>query len=339
MRLKEKCEEMKSGDRRVLAWRLADGEEEYRLFLFLMDRKIRRFEMEKEGRAVSGDIYRANILEYSANIDAFYLDIGNGEKVFLPAGGKKEKGYRTVRIVTAAHGSKLAKASEKLGLGAEEEKELNEKVSHMPGCGLLKRGRDGVSAGLEFLADGGGKFLSEDKALAGEAVKLCSERGLGAQGVEAQLYEDADVPLTLLFDIRKRLTEICAKRVHLKSGGEIVIEKTEAMTVIDVNSAKAGKGRNREDTFLALNLEAAECVAWQTEARNLSGMILVDMINMKNEESVTILLDKIEQLLKGIKPSAKLEDITKLGILEISRKRMGADIYEYMDILNRTILL
>ena len=104
-----------------------------------------------------------------------------------------------------------------------------------------------------------------------------------------RFYED-EFPLTALYHLETILSQALAKTVWLKSGGNLVIEPTEALTVIDVNTAKSVSKKTSEETYLKTNLEAAEAIAVQLRLRNLSGIIIVDFIDMKEEESRKALL-------------------------------------------------
>ncbi|MCR4584415.1 MAG: ribonuclease E/G, partial [Lachnospiraceae bacterium] len=335
---KEKCRESVTASRRVIAKRLCTGDGIYRLFMLMEEKRIVRFLFEKEDGLKIGDIYLGRAVDHAKNIKAFYLDIGRDEKVFMQTAEKTaDKRMRLMRVVSLPYGSKLAKVSEKLGLPADEEEKLKEKAAHMNGCGLLKGGPDGIRESLAFLADAeDSRWLSEDELLWKEATTASADNG--RDGIVPELYSDPDVPLDTLFDVRKRLGDITKDRVHLPSGGEIVISPTEAMYVIDVNTSGMTAGKDREETFLKINLEAAECIAWQIGARNMSGIIIADMINMKDEENVTILLAEMKKMLGRTEPPAIVADITKLGLAEISRSRKGNSIYDIRHILNSTIL-
>ena len=97
-----------------------------------------------------------------------------------------------------------------------------------------------------------------------------------------RLYRDELLPLARLYSLETHLKEALGKRVWLPCGGYLVIEPTEAMTVIDVNSGKAvSKGKKNKESYLSVNLEAAKEVARQLRLRNYSGMIMVDFISME----------------------------------------------------------
>ncbi len=339
MNIKEKCSESVTALRRVIAKRLSYKDGIYRLYLLMEDKRIVRLLFEKEGGLNIGDIFVGRAVDHAKNINAFYLDIGRDEKVFMQSDEKTaDKRLRLLRVISLPYGSKLARVTEKLGLTPEEEEALREKASHMKGCGLLKSGGSGMAESLKFLEGQlSGRWLTEDEELwreAEEQRKVC-----GIESVVPELYSDKDVSLDMLFDVKKRLSDICMDRVHLPSGGEIVISPTEAMYVIDVNTSKMTAGKNREETFLKINLEAAEYLAWQTGARNMAGIIIADMINMKEDENITILLEELKRQLGRLDPPAQVADITKLGLIEITRKRKGNSIYEIRHILNSTILI
>ena len=338
MNIKEKCSESATGLKRVIAKRIEYKDGVYRLFMLMENKRIVKFLFEKEGGLKIGDIYLGRAADHARNINAFYLDIGRDEKVYMQTEEKTaDKRLRLLRVVALPHGSKLARVSEKLKLSREEEEGLREKASHIQSCGLIRAGEDAVRESLDFLnGEKGGRWLSEDEGLYKEAKKYAEEAGME---LKPELYSDKDVPLDLLFDVRKRLSDITADRIHLPSGGEIVISPTEAMYVVDVNTSKMTAGKDREQTFLKTNLEAAEVLAWQIGARNMAGIIIADMINMKTEENVTILLDEMKEYLGRTDPPSQLADITKLGLIEISRKRKGLSIYDIRHILNSTILI
>ncbi|MBR1472205.1 MAG: ribonuclease E/G [Lachnospiraceae bacterium] len=182
-----------------------------------------------------------------------------------------------------------------------------------------------------------GKWITESEGLYREA--LAAAERLGTDAGRLCLHRDDTIGLSALYGLQKKLRRILSDSVWLDSGAELVFAETEALCVIDVNSAKAQPGKEREEVFLKLNLEAAREIAYQIVARNLSGIILVDFISMRSKESETILISEMKKLLAGLYPRATVVDITKLGIMEISRQRLAGSIRERKEILDRTILL
>lgn len=132
------------------------------------------------------------------------------------------------------------------------------------------------------------------------------------------------------FGVSKEIERALEKRVWLPSGAYLVIEPTEAMTVIDVNSGKAiGKKRPEGDEiFLKINSEAAAEIARQLRLRNLSGMIMIDFIDMRSEDARSALLRTFWEELKNDPVKTVLVDMTKLGIVEVTRKRTHRPLHE-----------
>lgn len=140
--------------------------------------------------------------------------------------------------------------------------------------------------------------------------------------IPLRFYEDSLLPLSKLYSVEQRLQELTEKKVWLKSGGYLVIEPTEALISIDVNTGKYEAGKDKEETFYRINREAAEMIAVHLRARNLSGMILVDFINLKSREREAELLEYMRSLLKNDPIPARALDMTALGLMELTRKRL-----------------
>lgn len=141
-----------------------------------------------------------------------------------------------------------------------------------------------------------------------------------------RLYEDPLLPLSKLYSLESRMKEGLEERVWLKSGGYLVIQPTEALTVIDVNSGKF-QGR-KEAMALKLNLEASAEIARQIRLRNLSGIIIVDYINMEEEESRVEVVNCLKQHVCLDKVKTVVVDMTPLGLVEITRKRTTRPLRE-----------
>ena len=120
------------------------------------------------------------------------------------------------------------------------------------------------------------------------------------------------------------------ERVWLKSGGYLVIQTTEALTVIDVNTGKFDGSRKPEETFRKINKEAAIEAARQMRIRNLSGIILVDFIDMKNPDHVQELTAIFRRVLKQDPFKAEFIDFTKLGLAEVTRKKVKKSLKEQL---------
>jgi ribonuclease G len=143
-----------------------------------------------------------------------------------------------------------------------------------------------------------------------------------------KLYDDPLLPLGKLYSIEKTMTEALGKRVWLKSGGYLIIEHTEALTVIDINTGKYAGKKTPHDTIMKINLEAAEEIGRQLRLRNLSGIILIDFIDMETEEDKAILMDRLNVIFSRDPVKTSVVDITKLNLVEITRKKIRKPLYE-----------
>ena len=140
--------------------------------------------------------------------------------------------------------------------------------------------------------------------------------------VDYRLYEDKLLPLYKLYNFEGVLKEIASKNIWLKSGAYLVIEYTEAMTVIDVNTGKCIKGSNSDKTFYNINIEAGKEILRQIRLRNISGIIMCDFINMANEEHNGELMKTLRELAKNDRLKVNVVDMTRLKITEITRKKI-----------------
>lgn len=132
--------------------------------------------------------------------------------------------------------------------------------------------------------------------------------------------------------IEKEITRLLEKKVMLKNGGYVVIDYTEAFTIIDVNSGNftGDVTQNTENTLLSVNLEAAKAIANEIKLRNITGIILVDFIDMKSEENREAVLQIFENEFVSDRSKLKVYGFTKLGILEMTRAKKGHKISEFV---------
>ena len=149
-----------------------------------------------------------------------------------------------------------------------------------------------------------------------------------AEAEKLRLYEDRMLSLQALYRMEKGLSDALSRKVLLKSGADLVIEPTEALTVIDVNSGKCTKGKDRQETIRKINREAASEIARQMRLRNLSGIILVDFVDMESQEDGQELLRFMRELLKRDPMKAAAVDMTELGLMELTRKKQKKTLLE-----------
>ena len=141
------------------------------------------------------------------------------------------------------------------------------------------------------------------------------------------LYTD-EYTLTLRYSLASLLEKTLSKRAYLKSGAYLVIEPTEAMTVIDVNSGKSIKGKNAEEQFLKINIEAAKEIARQLRLRNISGIVMIDFINMKEESHNHELMKNLAEYVRTDSVRTTVVDMTKLGLVELTRQKGKRALHE-----------
>lgn len=151
---------------------------------------------------------------------------------------------------------------------------------------------------------------------------LSAFAALFVPGVESRLmHYTGERPLFDLHFIDEEIEKALARRVDLKSGGYLVIDQTEAMTTIDVNTGAFVGTRNFDDTIYKTNLEAAQAIARQLRLRNLGGIIVVDFIDMGNSEHREAVLAEFRRALARDRTRMSVSDFTQLGLVEMTRKR------------------
>ncbi len=171
------------------------------------------------------------------------------------------------------------------------------------------------------------EILTDDTEIYKETEQFLRDEMPGDEA-KLRLYEDRMLPLKALYRMEKDMTEALAERVWLKSGGYLVIEATEALTVIDVNTGKCIAGKEKQATIRKINQEAAQEIARQLRLRNLSGIILVDFVDMTEPGADEELLAMMQKLLKRDPLKAAAVDMTALGLMELTRKKQKKTLKE-----------
>ena len=128
-------------------------------------------------------------------------------------------------------------------------------------------------------------------------------------------------PLFDLYGVEQEIERALGRRVDLKSGGYLIVDQTEAMTTIDVNTGSYVHGRNFDDTIFKTNLEAAQAIARQLRLRNLGGIIILDFIDMENAEHKTAVLSELHKTLARDRTKMSISGFSALGLVELTRKR------------------
>lgn len=186
-----------------------------------------------------------------------------------------------------------------------------------------------------FLRDCGNDSLKEivtDDTELYEAVHNYLKQHMPACVDRLRLYRDPLLPLSKCYALEQVLKDSIKEQVWLRSGAYLVIQPTEAMTVIDVNSGKADTQKKKEQ-FLKINLEAAEEIARQIRLRNISGIIVVDFINQESEEERAQITDMLKARFKNDPVPTSYIDTTGLQLVEITRKKVRKPLRDYIYIL------
>ena len=140
-------------------------------------------------------------------------------------------------------------------------------------------------------------------------------------------YDDP-TPLFSRFQIESKIESAFAREVRLPSGGAVVIDHTEALLSIDINSSRATKGADIEETALQTNLEAAEEIARQLRLRDLGGLIVIDFIDMNSREAQRDVENKLREAMRADKARVQIGRISRFGLLELSRQRLRPSLGE-----------
>lgn len=151
-----------------------------------------------------------------------------------------------------------------------------------------------------------------------------------SMGNAVRLYNDPMLALDKLYNVESFLEKCRMERVWLDSGAYLIIEHTEALWVIDVNTGKCVKGKNNDKVFYKVNKEAAYETARQIRLRNMSGMIIIDFINMKDKSLNDSLIEDVKQAIMCDRIKTTFVDVTKLGLVELTRKKERPPLHEIL---------
>ena len=149
-------------------------------------------------------------------------------------------------------------------------------------------------------------------------------------GQERKLKEYKNTKLSIMeyYDLEKKIDSIYDTKVKLRSGGYIVINSTEALTAIDINSGQSTKERNVEETALKTNIEAVDEICKQVRIRNIAGLIVVDFIDMGYVRNKIIVERRLKETLRYDRAKCQISRLSKFGLLELSRQRIGPSLEE-----------
>lgn len=170
-------------------------------------------------------------------------------------------------------------------------------------------------------------IINSDKEL--ENIKAIAKNYFSNYSDKVKLYQ-GELNIFEEYEIETQIEKILNKKVWLKSGGFIVIEETEACVVIDVNTGKHTAKKNKDDIILKNNKEAAKEISRQLRLRNLSGIIIVDFIDMKSESDKQILMSYLHKVFKEDRLGINIVGITDLGLVQLTRKKTRKPLSQYL---------
>jgi len=236
----------------------------------------------------------------------------------------RPEGMATV-VRTAAAGVSQAELLADLGVLIRMWHGILESYKRAPAPSLIHKDMNLVyKAARDFITPEVERVLIDD----GEEYEKVRDfmRLLGPQYVDRIQHYNHGRSLFKDFKVDEEVQKLLRPKINLPSGGSIVIESTEALTVIDINSGKFTGGKNLEDTIVKTNIEAAAEIARQVRLRDIGGIIVCDFIDMTSESSRNKVLATLETGLRKDRTRTTIQSFSALGLLEFTRKRVGKDL-------------
>ncbi len=290
---------------------------EHRFIYFVFDNKVlTEIEVENIKEYPIGSVLYGKICDISTGIDAAFVTLPDKSKAFLKLNGISIKCGNNVCVKVTRAGSKNKLMSVSLCEDVD--------CSHFLDFTEIEIGESAPKLLMKkYNFD---RILCENEDLYNHLLEV--SESISADASNISLYNDKMVSLSVLFSLTKHLEEATGKTIWLKSGANIVIETTQAMTVIDVNSGKKTSKADKNINVFEINTEAANEIFRQMNIRNLSGILIVDFINFDNKEECEKFIKYLRELCTNQKAYTKIIDITPLGLAEITRKKTGPTIYD-----------
>lgn len=172
--------------------------------------------------------------------------------------------------------------------------------------------------------------ITEDDLWTKGSVSVPIDKVNVTESLTLRYYHDSLLSLSSLYSVKSSVEKAISEKVWLNSGAYLIIQPTEAMTVIDVNTGKNVAKKNVQENFLKINKEAAIEIAHQLRLRNLSGIIIVDFMNLASKEAEVELMSTFRAVLKNDPVPTQLIDMTKLGLVEVTRKKVRKSLSEVL---------
>ena len=233
-------------------------------------------------------------------------------------------------VRTEAEGKAEEAIMEDLELLQKQWESIQEQAAYSPPPALLNRDDDFIQKVLRDMYSADVNTIVVDSQAGMKRVKQHLSNwsgGRSPQGVFIDYHREPQ-PILEFYRVNAAIREALKPRVELPSGGYIIIEPTEALTVIDVNSGSFTRSATARETVLWTNREAATEIARQLRLRNIGGVIVVDFIDMDTNSDRLKLLEHFNNTLRSDKSRPQIAQLSELGLVELTRKRQGKNIYE-----------
>lgn len=278
------------------------------------------------------DVVIAFVKDVKKDIGACFVEYAPSQDGYLPL-SKIPKGVSVkqgdlipVKLTSQAQKGKRASFTAKIDYSKiENGDELKEKSKYLTRYSYLYKSRTSYADRINkvFKSDEYEEIVTDNE----DVFNI-----LSGDFSNVRLYEDKTFGLDKLYSLKTALNEALDRNIWLKCGGFIVFDKTEAMTVIDVNSGKftPSKGTDKESAYMTVNTEAAVEICRQLRLRNISGIVIIDFINLKSDDMKNELMDVLRNESADDTETVMVIDITELGLVELTRKKEFPPLYEQL---------
>ena len=268
-----------------------------------------------------GNVYCGMVKDITKNLSSAFVDFGEGKKGFLALNSEVKCGDKVlVQVKADKMKTKDYLLTTKLELDDEEKKEVERKFEFASPKSCLYKNNYMIDV-CKQLIDNETEIISDEKMVS---------QNLDGAKIQNLLYNNnSGISLENTYKLGKIISDVLAKKVWMKSGAYLFIERTEALTTIDVNSGKNIAKTNREDNIKKINFEAADYIIKHLKLRNISGIIIVDFINM-GKDDYDELLSYIKELAKTDYEQCNVIGFTELGLLEMTRKKNKKPLEEVL---------
>ncbi len=258
-----------------------------------------------------GNVYCGIVKDITNNLSSAFVEFGEGKKGFLSLDEEVKCGDKIlVQVKADKMKTKDYLLTTKLDLSKEDLTEVKRKFEHSSPKACLYKNEYIIDV-CNRLSSSGTEIITDDKKV---------YQNLEGAKILVLLYNnDSGVSIENKYKLGKIISDVSSNKVWMKSGAYLLIERTEALTAIDVNSGKNITKSSREENIKQINFEAADYIAKHLKLRNISGIIIVDFINMS--EGYDELLEYMKELAKTDYETCNVIGFTELGLLEITRKK------------------